>query len=197
MKRIASKKNNYFAHPSALVESENIGDGTRIWAFCHVLKGAVIGRNCNVGDHSFIEQGVRVGDNVVIKNGVSLWEGVTIEDSVFIGPNAAFVNDYIPRAKVYHAEYGKTLIREGASIGANATVLCNLTIGRFALVGAGAVVTKDVGDFWIVFGNPATLRGYICKCGKKLDFGRACVARCCCGSRYEKRGGRIVPLSAQ
>jgi UDP-2-acetamido-3-amino-2,3-dideoxy-glucuronate N-acetyltransferase len=195
--KMPSTNDRFFAHPTALVESSAIGEGTRIWAFCHVLKGAVIGQNCNLGDHSFIEAGVRIGNNVVIKNGVSLWEGITIEDRVFIGPNAAFVNDYIPRAKVYHAEYGKTLIREGASIGSNATVLCNLTIGRFVLVGAGSVVTRDVGDYSMVYGNPAVARGFVCECGKKLAFDRAHRARCKCGRNYGRERNSVRCISAE
>ncbi len=159
---------NRFDHPTALVESERIGDGTRIWAFAHVLKGAVIGADCNIGDHCFVEDGVVIGDDVVVKNGVALWQGITLQDRVFIGPNVAFTNDLFPRAKIYHDEYARTLIGKGASVGANATLLCGITIGEYALIGAGAVVTRNVPDFALVYGNPARQRGWVCMCGNPL-----------------------------
>jgi UDP-2-acetamido-3-amino-2,3-dideoxy-glucuronate N-acetyltransferase len=183
----------FSAHPTALVESDRIGSGTRIWALAHVLKGAVIGRNCNVGDHCYIEDGVRIGDEVVLKNGVSLWAGVTIEDRVFIGPSVAFTNDLIPRARVYREEHGRTLVREGASLGANATLLCSITVGRFALVGAGAVVTRDVPDFGLVVGNPARLRGFVCRCGQRLSFVSE-QATCGCRCRYRRAGQQVEQI---
>ena len=175
--------NKTYIHPQALVESDLIGSGCQIWAFAHVLKDAMIGSGCNIGDHCYIEGGVRIGDNVVIKNGVSIWEGVTIEDSVFIGPNAAFTNDLIPRAKVYRDRYDLTLVKQGATIGANATLVCPVIIGRYALVGAGSVVTTNVPDFGLVYGNPARLQGWICICGKRLDLQAAEQAHvvCDCG----------------
>ena len=182
---------SFRAHPTALVESHEVGDGTRIWAFCHVLPGAVIGRNCNVGDHTYIEGGVVIGDDVVIKNGVSVWDGVTLEDRVFVGPNAAFTNDLFPRAKVRRAEWDRTLVREGASIGANATLVAGTTIGRFALIGAGAVVTKDVPDFALVMGIPGQVAGYVCRCGQRLRFSEG-QAVCGCGLRYRQESGRVV-----
>jgi acetyltransferase-like isoleucine patch superfamily enzyme len=184
----------FSAHPTALVESDCIGPGTRIWALAHVLKGAVIGRDCNVGDHCYIENGVTIGDEVVLKNGVSLWAGVTIENRVFVGPNVVFSNDLIPRARVYREEYGRTLIREGASLCANATLLCNITVGRFALVGAGAVVTRDVPDFGLVVGNPARLRGSVCRCGQQLNFASE-RARCGCGCRYRRAGRQVEEIA--
>ena len=177
-----------YIHPKALVESEEIGNGTRVWAFAHVLKGAVIGKDCNIGDHCFVEGGVTIGDEVVVKNGVSIWEGVTIEDRVFIGPNVSFTNDRVPRAKVFHDEYEKTLVREGVSIGANATILCGIILGRWCVVGAGSVVTKDVPNFGLVYGNPARLEGWVCGCGKKLELtveGDGEVV-CGCGLEYRK-----------
>ena len=147
-------------HPNAIVESKNIGPGTRIWAFAHILPGAVIGKDANICDHVFIENDVRIGDRVTIKCGVQLWDGVRIEDDVFIGPNATFTNDMFPRSKRYPERFLETYVRKGASIGANATILPGLTIGRNAMVGAGAVVTMDVPPNAIVVGNPARIKGY-------------------------------------
>jgi UDP-2-acetamido-3-amino-2,3-dideoxy-glucuronate N-acetyltransferase len=183
----------FFTHAASLVETDQVGAGTRIWAFCHVLAGAVIGRDCNLGDHCFVEGGVVIGDDVVIKNGVSVWQGVTIENGVFVGPNVAFTNDLVPRAKAYLPEYDRTLLCEGASIGANATLLCGITIGRFALVGAGAVVTSDVPDFGLVVGNPARLRGLVCRCGQRLAFS-AHQARCACGRAYRQADGQVAEI---
>jgi acetyltransferase-like isoleucine patch superfamily enzyme len=176
-------KQSYFVHPSALVETADIGPETRVWAFCHVMPGVRIGRACNLGDHVFVEGGVRIGDDVVIKNGVSVWEGVTLEDRVFVGPNVSFTNDVVPRAKVFHSEPSTTLVKHGASIGANATLICPVEIGRGALVGAGAVVTRDVPDFGLVVGNPARLIGYVCYCGRRLAEQREPVS-CECGRRF-------------
>lgn len=152
---------DHFQHSHALVETEQIGAGTRIWAFAHVLPGAVIGADCNICDHVFIENKVRIGDRVTIKCGVQLWDGVTLEDDVFIGPNATFTNDRGPRSKNHQAPLLSTLIHQGASIGANATILPGLSIGRNAMVGAGAVVTRDVPPNAIVVGNPARITGYV------------------------------------
>jgi UDP-2-acetamido-3-amino-2,3-dideoxy-glucuronate N-acetyltransferase len=152
---------NYFKHPHALVESEDIGDNTRIWAFAHILAGAQIGADCNICDHVFIENDVIVGDRVTIKCGAQLWDGIRIEDDVFIGPNATFANDHFPRSKQYPQNFLQTTIKKGASIGANATILPGLTIGKNALIGAGAVVTKDVPPNAIVVGNPAYINGYV------------------------------------
>jgi len=150
----------YFKHKLALVESQTVGDGTRIWAFSHILPGARIGRDCNICDHTFIENDVVVGDRVTIKCGVQLWDGITIEDDVFIGPNAAFSNDPFPRSKQYPERWLPTLVKKGASIGANATVLPGIVIGEKAMVGGGAVVTRDVPPNSIVTGNPARITGY-------------------------------------
>ncbi len=147
-------------HPNAIVESSNIGAGTRIWAFAHILPGAVIGRDANICDHVFIENDVRIGARVTVKCGVQIWDGVRIEDDVFVGPNATFTNDMFPRSKRYPEKFLETWVRRGASIGANATILPGLTIGRNAMVGAGAVVTMDVPPNAIVVGNPARIKGY-------------------------------------
>lgn len=151
----------YFAHPHAIVETSSVGKGTRIWAFAHLLPGAVIGEDCNLCDHTFFENDVRLGDRVTVKSGVQLWDGITLEDDVFVGPNATFTNDPFPRSKQYPESFARTLVRKGASIGANATILPGLTIGQFAMVGAGAVVTKDVPPYAIVVGNPARITGYV------------------------------------
>lgn len=174
---------SFFVHEKAIVDSENIGRGTRIWAFSHVMKGARIGENCNIGEHCYIESEVEIGNNVVVKNGVAIWNRVKIEDNVFLGPNMVFTNDLFPRSKVYRDEYIPTVVKRGASIGANATLLCGITVGQYAMVGAGAVVTKDVPDFSIVYGNPAVVRGYVCVCGQKLNFNDN-KAHCGCGEEY-------------
>jgi UDP-2-acetamido-3-amino-2,3-dideoxy-glucuronate N-acetyltransferase len=152
---------DYFAHPKAIVESSNIGEATRIWAFVHILPGAVIGKDCNICDHVFIENDVALGDRVTVKSGVQLWDGVRIEDDVFIGPNVAFTNDPFPRSKQYPEKYSVTLVQKGASIGANATILPGLTIGQNAMVGAGSVVTKNVPPNSMVMGNPARIVNYV------------------------------------
>ncbi len=151
---------NHFAHATALVESGSIGEGTTVWAYSHILPGAKIGRHCNICDHTFIENEVLLGDRVTVKCGVQLWDGITIEDDVFVGPNATFTNDPFPRSKQRPGEFVRTILRQGCSIGANATILPGIEIGRHAMVGAGAVVTHDVPPYAIVTGNPARISGY-------------------------------------
>lgn len=150
-----------YIHPDARVESPHIGPRTRIYAFTHVLPGAVIGADCNLGEHIFVENDVVLGDRVTVKAGSHLWDGLRLEDDVFVGPNVTFTNDRFPRSKHYPDDYHGTLVRRGASIGANATLLCGLEIGRGAMVGAGAVVTKSVPPYAIVYGNPARIQGYV------------------------------------
>jgi len=152
---LASAKAGYFAHAHAIVESARVGPRTRIWAFAHILPGAVIGEDCNICDGVFIENDVRVGNRVTIKCGVQLWDGVTLDDDVFVGPNATFTNDPFPRSRQYPEKFARTLVRKGASIGANATILPGVTIGEKSMVGAGAVVTQDVPAHTTVVGNPA------------------------------------------
>jgi UDP-2-acetamido-3-amino-2,3-dideoxy-glucuronate N-acetyltransferase len=142
-------------HPLSDVQSKDLGEGSNFWQFVVVLPAARIGRNCNICSHCFIENDVLIGDNVTIKNGVSVWDGITIEDDVFIGPNVTFTNDLHPRSKMYPEKFWKTLVKKGASIGGNATILPGLTIGEFSMIGAGAVVTKDVAPYSVVAGNPA------------------------------------------
>jgi len=184
---------DFFIHPQAIVETADIGSGTKIWAFSHVMNNVRLGMNCNVGEHCFLESGVVIGNDVVVKNGVALWEGVTIEDRVFLGPNCVFTNDLYPRSKVVNARI-RTVVREGASIGANATIICGCNLGQYCLVGAGAVITHSVPDFTIVSGNPARLRGYVCRCGEKLQFSPIEKAHCICGTSYQRLGLGVVVL---
>lgn len=158
---------NAYIHPHALVETSDIGEDTRIWAFVHILPGTTIGNNCNICDHCFIEQGVSIGNNVTVKSGIYIWEGVQIEDDVFLGPNVVFTNDVRPRSKQY-IEPVKTLIGKGASIGANSTVLAGTTIGRYAMTGIGSVITRDVPDHALVYGNPARFKGWVDERGNKM-----------------------------
>ena len=180
-----------FIHDQAIVETAHVGEGTRIWAFAHILKDAIIGKNCNICDHTFIEGDVVVGNNVTTKSGVYLWNGLRIEDNVFIGPNATFTNDIRPRSRVYMSEFKKTHICKGASIGANATVICGITLGQWAVVGAGSVVTKDVPDYALVYGVPAKVRDYICECCRDLVF-QDSLAECVCGKTYQIKTSGVV-----
>ncbi|MGH8559151.1 MAG: WxcM-like domain-containing protein [Methylococcales bacterium] len=150
----------FFVHENGICETTMVGEGTRIWAFAHILPGARIGSNCNICDHVFIENDVVIGNDVTVKSGVQLWDGVRLRDRVFVGPNATFTNDRFPRSKSYPDQFARTIIEEGASIGANATILPGLRIGRFAMIGAGAVVTKDVPANAVVVGNPAVIVDY-------------------------------------
>lgn len=169
---------NFFVHEKAICQSKSIGEGTRIWAFAHVLPGAKIGAGCNVCDHVFIENDVTIGQNVTIKCGVQIWDGITLEDNVFVGPNATFTNDINPRSKVYPEAFLRTVVEKGASIGANATILPGIRIGRNAMVGAGAVVTRSVPANAIVVGNPARIIGYAADgvAVARPDDGRASAA---------------------
>ncbi len=160
---------NYFRHETALVSPQaRIGDATKVWAYCNIQSGAVIGRNCNIGDRCFIEGGVVVGDNVTIKNGVSIFQGVVLEDDVFVGPGVVFTNDRYPRSHSTDWQMETTLVKRGASLGGNATLLCGLTIGEHAVVGAGAVIARDVPAHAIMVGNPAR------QVGTAADDGRPC-----------------------
>lgn len=177
----------YFVHPRAMVdEGTTIGPRTRVWANAHVMKGAVVGADCNIGEGVFVEGGTRLGNHVTVKNGVQVWTGVFAEDYVFIGPNATFTNDLRPRVAhpVPIEEYAKTHLGFGASVGANATVVAGNAIGRNALVGAGTVVIRDVPAHALVVGNPARRIGWICECTTKLDASFICPK---CGKRYALR----------
>jgi UDP-2-acetamido-3-amino-2,3-dideoxy-glucuronate N-acetyltransferase len=153
-------QSEFFQHEKSIVESKNIGQRTRIWAMAHILPGAVIGADCNICDHTFLENDVTVGDRVTIKCGVQLWDGTTVEDDVFIGPNVTFTNDPFPRSKKYPEKFSRTLVQRGASIGANATILPGITIGERSMIGAGAVITRNVPPLAIVVGNPGRIVGY-------------------------------------
>lgn len=174
-----------FIHPSAVIDSDaDIGAGSKIWHFSHVLPGTVIGEACNIGQNVVLGPDVRVGNGCKIQNNVSVYKGVTLEDDVFCGPSMVFTNVFNPRANIRRmAEARPTLVRQGASLGANCTVVCGVTVGRYAFVGAGAVVTRDVPDHALVHGNPAKFRGWVCECGEKLDAGLRCPT---CGLGYAK-----------
>lgn len=156
-------------HKLSDVQSSNIGLNTNIWQFCIVLKNAKIGNNCNINAYVLIENDVVIGNNVTIKSGVQIWDGITLEDDVFIGPNVTFTNDFTPRSKQYPKEFLKTTIKKGVSIGANSTIIGGITIGEYAMIGAGSVVTKNVGNQELWYGSPAKHKGYVCKCGQKCD----------------------------
>ncbi|HTL69816.1 MAG TPA: acyltransferase [Candidatus Eisenbacteria bacterium] len=180
-----------FFHPQSLVDrGARVGGGTRVWAFAHVMAGAVVGADGNVGDHSFVESGARLGDRVTLKNGVSVWDGVTVEDDVFIGPNAAFTNDPRPVSRRQNP-FVPTLLKKGACVGANATVVCGVTVGRYAFVGAGAVVTRDLPDHSLAYGNPARVQGYACECRAALVFRSGRAACRACGLRFRKTGASV------
>lgn len=157
-------------HQTADVQSEHIGDGTKIWQYCIVFPEAIIGSDCNICAHVLIENDVTVGDRVTVKSGVQLWDGVYVEDDVFIGPNATFTNDLIPRSKHYPQTFAQTIVKKGASIGANSTIIAGHTIGKYALIGAGSVVTKDIPANTVWYGNPIQQKGYITKEGILLDM---------------------------
>ena len=178
-----AKSDDVYIHPNAIVESKNIGEGTRIWAFVHILKGAKIGSNVKIGDHCFIENNVSIGNNVVIKNGVHIWDGVIIEDETFIGPNVVLTNELFPRSG-FPKGLDKILIKKGATVGANSTIITGITLGEYCSVGAGSVVTRDVPSFALVYGNPAKQKGWVCVCGLKLAFLQGKHGRCACGRRF-------------
>ena len=189
--------NEYFVHPTAMIdEGSVIGEGTRIWHWCHIMRGVTVGKYCNIGENAFIETGVVLGNNVKVKNNVALYTGVRCEDNVFIGPNAVFTNVANPRSFIERkSEFKETTIREGATIGANATIVCGHDIGRYAFIGAGSVVTKEVPDYTMVIGNPARFYAHVCKCGCKLDKNLYCRA---CGLQYKAdENGKIYEMNDQ
>ncbi|MCG6872008.1 MAG: N-acetyltransferase [Gammaproteobacteria bacterium] len=189
-------------HPQALCESSEVGSGTRIWAFAHVMPGARIGRDCNIGGHVFVESGAVLGDRVTVKNGALIWEGVTLADDVFVGPGVAFTNDRLPRSPraeddAITRRYARpedwlvaTRVEQGASLGAGAVILCGLRIGAWAMVAAGAVVTRDVPPHACVMGSPARVRGRVCRCGAPLDTALECAG---CGRSWTIHGDGLSP----
>ncbi len=181
---------DYFVHESSFVDAgASIGPGTKIWHFCHVQAGAVIGANCALGQNVNVGPGVRIGDGCRIQNNVSVYEGVELEDNVFCGPSCVFTNVNTPRAHFpAHGIFSRTRVREGASLGANCTVVCGHTIGRSALIAAGAVVTTDVKDYALMAGVPARRIGWVCECGRRLDESLACP----CGRSYRLIGDNLV-----
>lgn len=178
----------YYVHPSSYVdEGCVIGAGTKIWHFSHIMGGSVIGENCNIGQNVVVLPGAVLGNGVKVQNNVSVYTGVTCEDGVFLGPSCVFTNVINPRAFIERkSEYRPTLIKKGASIGANATIVCGHTIGAYAFVGAGAVVTRDIPDHALVYGSPAALRGYVCRCGGKLRFSAGLAVCPACGTKYRQ-----------
>lgn len=178
---------NYFVHESSYVdEGCTIGEGTKIWHFSHVMSGCTIGKRCNIGQNVVISPGVVLGEGVKIQNNVSVYTGVICEDGVFLGPSCVFTNVINPRAFIERkSEYRKTVVKKGASIGANATIVCGHDIGRYAFIGAGAVVTQNVPDYALVYGAPARIRGYVCQCGEKLHFEEGKASCTACGKKYE------------
>ena len=183
----------YFVHESSYVdEGCSIGKGTKIWHFSHIMRGCSIGENCNIGQSVVISPDVVLGDGVKIQNNVSVYTGVVCEDGVFLGPSCVFTNVINPRAFIERkSEYRKTTVKKGASIGANATIVCGHDVGRYAFVGAGAVVTRDVPDYAMVYGSPAKIRGYVCRCGEKLAFEGGKAVCKACGIHYMKENEQV------
>jgi len=186
---IKEAMSDYFVHESSYVdEGAEIGAGTKIWHFCHVMPRARIGERCNIGQNVLVSSGVTLGNNVKIQNNVSLYTGVIVEDDAFLGPSMVFTNVINPRSHVNRKdEYKTTLVRKGASIGANATIVCGVTLGKYCFVGAGAVVTKDVPDYALVYGSPARVRGWMCQCGEQLQFEDDRAVCNSCGDAYRKQ----------
>lgn len=187
---------SYFVHESSYIDDDVvIGEGTKIWYFCHIQSGARIGKNCSMGQNVNVSNKVTIGDNCRIQNNVSIYEGVTLEDDVFCGPSCVFTNDLTPRATFPkgHENYGKTIIRKGASIGANATIVCGHTVGEWALIGAGAVVTDNVPAHALMLGVPARRKGWVCKCGELLGDGWEETA-CSCGRKFRKADSGIEEI---
>jgi UDP-2-acetamido-3-amino-2,3-dideoxy-glucuronate N-acetyltransferase len=186
-----------FVHPSSFVDEPcEIGAGTKIWHFSHVMKNCRIGEHCSIGQNVNIASGVVIGDGVKIQNNVSVYEGVTLEDYVFCGPSMVFTNVVNPRSEIVRKnEYRLTLVKRGATIGANSTILCGHTIGRYAFIGAGAVVTKDVPDYALMVGNPARRAGWMCRCGVRLPAGTTRPTCTSCGATYCERDGRLSDLT--
>ena len=190
------KQYKTFLHEDAVVESENVGEGTRIWRNVHVMPGAVIGKNCNIGEGCYIEDRVRIGNGVTVKNNVAIWDNITLEDDVFIGPAVVFTNDLRPRAqyKKRPEDLIGILVKRGATIGANSTIICGITINEYTFIGAGSVVTKDIPPHHIVYGNPAHFKGLMCRCTESIPLGKS-KFHCKCGLQYEIRDTVVLKVS--
>jgi len=191
------KHPDVFVHESSYVDEPcEIGAGTKIWHFSHVLPGCRIGRKCNIGQNVVVSPDVTMGNNVKVQNNVSLYTGVELEDDVFCGPSMVFTNVINPRSEINRrGEYQRTLIKKGATLGANSTIVCGSTVGRFAFVAAGAVVTKDVPDYALMIGVPARRAGWACRCGNRLPAFRGGLGACSsCGNQYREEGDRIMPV---
>jgi UDP-2-acetamido-3-amino-2,3-dideoxy-glucuronate N-acetyltransferase len=190
------ERKNVFVHESSYVDEPcEIGEGTKIWHFCHIMQGAKIGRNCSIGQNVLVARDVVIGDHVKIQNNVSVYEGVTLEDYVFCGPSMVFTNVINPRSEIVRkSEYRATLVRRGATLGGNSTIMCGHTIGRYAFIGAGAVVTKEVPDFALMLGAPARRVGWMCRCGIRLPAGTTTPACAACGARYQEKDGLLAPI---
>ncbi|HKR55343.1 MAG TPA: acyltransferase [Gemmatimonadales bacterium] len=184
---------DYYVHPSSFLdEGAVVGSGTKIWHFCHVMKGAVIGERSSLGQNVVVMPGTRIGNNVKIQNNVSIYEGVHLEDDVFCGPSCVFTNVLNPRSHVSRKhEYRQTLVKRGASIGANATIVCGTTLGEFAFIGAGAVVTSDVPAYGLMVGVPARRVGWMCQCGERLSVSAGAAHCAACGAEYAESGGTL------
>lgn len=185
-----------FIHKSSYIDEPcEIGSGTKIWHFCHIMKDCKIGENCTLGQNVVISPEVILGNNVKIQNNVSVYTGVVCMDNAFLGPSCVFTNVINPRSHINKKdEFKKTIISEGASIGANATIVCGHNIGKYALIGAGTVVTKNIPDYALVIGNPGSIVGWVCKCGEKLSF-KDHIAQCkICGNNYKRNNDRVVEL---
>lgn len=195
---------SFFVHESSFVDQPcEIGAGTKIWHFSHIMANSVIGEKCNIGQNVVVSPRCRIGNNVKIQNNVSIYTGVILEDDVFCGPSMVFTNVINPRSHIERKdEYKQTLVKRGASIGANATIVCGVTLGAYCFIGAGAVVTRDVPDYAVVYGNPARLKGWVCYCGVALslapDGASGEKAACECGKRtYQRTGSRVIELGAE
>lgn len=188
----------YYVHPSSYIDDGvEIGAGTKIWHFCHIMPGAVIGQDCIIGQNVFVAGAVRIGSNVKIQNNVSVYAGVVVEDDVFLGPSMVFTNVVNPRSHINRRnEYQITVVKRGATIGANATIICGVTLGKYAFIGAGTVVTKDVPPYALLYGAPAKIQGWMCQCGIKLRFEKAGDVKTVvcenCGARYNKLGEAVT-----
>jgi UDP-2-acetamido-3-amino-2,3-dideoxy-glucuronate N-acetyltransferase len=187
---------DFFVHESAYVDDGAVvGKGTKVWHFCHVMPGAIIGERCNLGQNVVVMPGTRIGNNVKIQNNVSIYEGVILEDDTFCGPSCVFTNVLNPRSHVSRKnEYRETRVRRGATIGANATIVCGVTLGTYAFVGAGAVVTSDVPDFALMVGVPARRVGWMCQCGIRLQVKDKAAACGTCGATYREADGALTMI---